>query len=466
MEVAAAAYAKIGHVAASVASAPRETGAGEIRLRDLPQAGLRDVATGLQLYFRPGTYRSPLRRLGERFVVDLPGVPTLLVTCSPEDAKAMFTDRDGALSLGRALHRLTPHPVLFGGDSLIFLEGEEHVRERRKMAPPFHGEMMKSYEAAMVDIACQRVRAWPTGRPLQFVELAQQFVLDVMRTVIFGVSKHERMRRLDRAMLRYCQVTESDGFLGAGILGVLLTGRWRRYPPLQRAAAAVDEIVLEEIAERRRSGLRRDDDFLSLFLEHDAADGPPKDDATLARDMRGLMLAGYETTAITLAWIAEMLVHHPHVLARTQASVDAGEDAYLDAVIAEVMRLRPAFPFTGRRVVRDFDLNGIRVPRGALVVLSIMAVHERPHAYPDPLTFRPERFLDVRPGTYTWLTFGGGAHRCLGAAFAQFESRVLMRTLLQQRELIAVEPRSEPPRRTHPMLIPARRARVVLQERA
>jgi cytochrome P450 len=254
----------------------------------------------------------------------------------------------------------------------------------------------------------------------------------------------------------------------AGILGVFFTGRWRRYPPLDRAAAAVDAIVLEEIADRRRGVSPESSgraDFLGSFLEGSAADGDPMHDATIARDMRGLMLAGYETTAITLAWIAETLAHHPEIQAPLLESLDAGEQKYLDAVIAEVMRLRPVFPFTARRALGEFDLDGIRVPRGAVVVISIIALHERHDIYPDPLKIRPERFLGSRPGTYTWVTFGGGAHRCLGAAFAQFESRVLFRTLLAHRRLRAASERAERPRRTHPMLIPGRGARVVLDRR-
>jgi cytochrome P450 len=440
-------------------------GAGDLGYERVPKAGLRDSITGLQRYFRPGTGRSPLRRLGDRFRVELPALPKLLVTCSPEDAKAAFTERDGALSLGEALNRFSPHQVLFGADNVIFLEGEEHSRERRKIAPPFHGEMMRSYEQAIADIARHRIEACPTDRPIQFLELAQSFVLDVMRAVIFGVSDHERLRRLDRAMLEYCRVAESDAFLRAGVLGVLFTGRWRRYPPLERAAAGVDAVVLEEIAERRRLGFPDRADFLTMFLKHDGDDGEPKDDATLARDMRGLMLAGYETTAISLTWVAEMLVHHRAKLRRLRHSIDAGEHGYLDAAITEVLRLRPVFPFTARRALRDFDLGGARVPRGAVIALSIIALHERPDLYPDPLVFRPERFLQARPGTYTWVTFGGGAHRCIGAAFAQFESRVLFRTLLEQRDLRAVDERSERPRRNHPMLIPAGGGRVRLAER-
>ena len=166
-----------------------------------------------------------------------------------------------------------------------------------------------------------------------------------------------------------------------------------------------------------------------------------------------------------MTWIAETLAHHPEILARLVESVDAGEHDYLDAVVAEVMRVRPVFPFTARRALHEFDLDGVRVPRRAVVVISIIALHERPELYPDPLAIRPERFLESRPGTYTWVTFGGGAHRCLGAAFAQFESRVLFRTLLQQRELRPGTERSERPRRSHPLLVPAKGGRVVLTER-
>ena len=436
----------------------------QLTFEALPRAGAIDAARGLQLYFRPGTRRSPLHRLGERFVIDLPAVPRLLITRSPDDAKAILSDRDRALSLGSALHRLTPHPVLFGEDSLIFLEGDEHSRERRRLAPPFHGQMMQSYEQAITEIAARRIEGWPVGRPVSFVDLAQQFVLDVMRHVIFGVSSPQRQQRLEHAMLKYCRVAEGDAFLTLGVIGVALTGRWRGYPPLDRAAEAVDKIVLEEIDDRRRRR-RRGDDCLTMLLELNADEPAPKTDATLARDMRGLMLAGYETTAISLGWIAEMLVHHPRVAEAVEEHGQAGGDSYLEAVIAEVMRLRPAFPFTGRRTVGAFDLGPVRVPEGTFVVISIMALHERGDLYADPLRFDPERFLNHRPGTYTWLPFGGGVHRCLGAAFALFESRVLMRTLLRQRSLSAADPRPETPRRTHPMLVPGKRGRVVLEKR-
>src|SRR6201998_479265 len=292
----------------------------------------------------------------------------------------------------------------------------------------------------MVDSVLRRLPDWPLGQPVEFSAIGSQLSLDVMMTVIFGVSRPERMQRLEGAMLAYCAVTESPTFLGVGLLTMALRGRWLSIPKVARTAAAVDAIVLEEIAERRRTG-SRPDDCLTMFLELNEQQDEPHDDAFLARSMRGLMLAGYAATAVTLGWLADLLVYRPDVLARLEESIAHGEDAYLDAVIAESLRLRPALPVTGRRAQRAFNLNGLLVPPGAYINVAIMALHERADLYPDPMAFRPERFLASRPETHTWLPFGGGVHRCLGDEFALFEARVLLRTLLQHRRLSAVKGR-------------------------
>jgi cytochrome P450 len=436
-------------------------------LEQLPRAGMIDVLRGIGRLFRPGAHGSPLGALGDRFTMHPLGFPACLVTQSPDDTRALFSDRSGALSFAETLRRFTPHEPLFGSDSFIFMEGEDHVRERRRVSPPFHGQALRSYEEAIAEIARRRVAQWPTGRPLDFLTLGHQLALDVMMTVIFGVSQRDRMRRLEHAMRDYGGVAESPAFLGLGMLSVILGGRWIPTPGLGKAETAVDSIVLEEIEERRRgaAGTPRDD-VLAMFLGLAAQEaGGGIDDRSIARAMRGLMLAGLETTAITLAWIAEMLVHHEDELAAVTASVDRGEDDRLDAVVAETLRLRPVLPYTGRRALADIELDGLAVPAGTMIIVAIMALHERPDLYPEPRTFRPARFLGTRPGTYTWLPFGGGPHRCLGASFAQFEARVLFRTLLQHRRLRAAAPgRGGRCRATHPLLVPAD-ARVVLEVR-
>jgi cytochrome P450 family 135 len=451
------------HIAAINRS--EEEVAGEPRsLHELPRASAADLVLGLGRFFRPGTRRSRLHRLGERFVVDGRGLPTILVTTSPQDAKAILANSD-AFSFGEVLARFTPHDVLFGSDTFIFLEGDDHIQERRKLSPPFHGQALHGYEDEMVRITERRLAQWPINEPAAFLDLGYRLALDVMRSVIFGVSDPDRTARLETAMLTYCDVTQSAGFIAASVLGLLAGGRSIPYPPLQRAADAVDAIVLEEIAQRRRTPDSQRNDCLTLFLEINAADQHPKDDATIARGMRGLMLAGYETTAITIAWIGELLAHHPKTLTELHRRLDDSDHTYLDAVIAEVMRQRPSIPATGRRALQDTTVNGIRVPTGTYVVVSVIGLHERDDIYPHPLTFSPQRFLDTRPGTYTWLTFGGGPHRCLGGPFALFEARTLISTILQHH---TIQPASGPPakpRITHPMLIPDNRATITLLPR-
>ena len=439
--------------------------AGIATLDELPRVGVRSLAHDRGSFFRPDGKRSPLRELGDRFLIDIPFGPKLVVTSSPQDAKAVFGDREGALSFGQLLRRFTPHEALFGSDAYIFLDGDDHLRERRKIAPPLHGKALKSYEQAMVDVVLNRLPEWPVGEPVQFSTIAEQLSLDVMMTVIFGVSKPERMRRLERAMLAYGAVAESPRFLGVGIVSLVMRRRWWAIPSVARLAAAVDQIVFEEIAERRRTGARPND-CLTMFLELIEGEDEGRDDLFLARSMRGLLLAGYAATAITLAWVADLLVHHPAELAALERSVDRQQDDYLDAVIAETLRMRPALPLTGRRALHDFDLNGVLVPKDAFIIVAIMALHERADLYHDPFVFRPERFLETRPGAFTWLPFGGGAHRCLGADFALFESRVILRTLLQHRRLNPIDDGpGGVPSRAHPLLVPARRAPVMLTAR-
>ncbi len=438
---------------------------GPLRTLDtLPRVGIRDLARDRGRFYKPNGRHSPLWELGERFLIDFPVGPTLVVTSSPQDAKAVFSDRDGTLSFGELLRRFTPHESLFGSDAFIFLDGEAHVQERRKIAPALHGKVLKSYERAMVDSVLRRLPEWPLGQPVEFSAIGRQLSLDVMMTVIFGVSKPERMQRLERAMLAYCAVTESPRFLGVGLLSMAVRGRWLPIPKVARTAAAVDAIVLEEIAERRRTG-SRPDDCLAMFLEVNEQEDEPHDDTFLARSMRGLMLAGYAATAVTLGWLGDLLVYQPDVLAALEESIDRGEDGYLDAVIAESLRLRPALPVTGRRAQRAFNLNGLLVPSGAYIIVAIMALHERADLHPDPLAFRPERFLGSRPETHTWLPFGGGVHRCLGDEFALFEARVLLRTVLQHRRLRAVQGRLGGRLGRHPLLVPAGGAPVVLSAR-
>lgn len=435
-------------------------------LRDLPRLPLRRLGE-LGGLLRPGTHRSPLMEFGERFVVTPPGFPTMLVTHEPGDVRALFANHDD-FSIGQVLSRFSSHDVMFGKQTMIFLDGEEHRSERKHFAPPFQTAALRSYEELMVEVVQRELPNWPVGEPFEFLTAGYDLAIGVLLGVVFGDVAPERRDRLRDAVRAWFGEIESRGFLAVTLITPFIGGLTIPYPPLRRRQNEVDAVIIEEITARRadpdRAGARRDVLARYIGTDHDR-----HDDAALARNMRGILLGAYETTAITLGWIAAMLAADPAALAEVDDAVATGDttrlDTYLDAVVAEVMRLRPVSPFTGRRALRDTEINGIAIPRGAIVIVPILLIHESERHYPDPLAFRPERFLDQRPSTSTWLTFGAGAHRCLGAQFALAEARILFRTVLEHRRIAPIPGPIEPPRRYHTGLSPADNARITLLPR-
>lgn len=236
------------------------------------------------------------------------------------------------------------------------------------------------------------------------------------------------------------------------------------FPRMRRAIAAVDVVVREEIDARRRTGDERDD-VLGVLLRTPDEHGSLLTDAELCDTMRTLLLGGHDTTATTLAWALERMARHPEVLARADAAARDGDDDYLDAVVKETMRLRPVFPITGRLAAEDFELPGLTIPKGTMVIPYITLVNRRPDLYDDPYAFRPERFLDATVPTYSWISFGGGRRRCLGAAFAAMESRIVLATMLRTARIEPTTERSERIGRSTVTIVPARGARIVLDRR-
>lgn len=423
---------------------------------ELPRPGRPGAILGLEYWLSPERFFDDLDGVGERFVIKIPGLPTWVCTTSPEDVKTIFTKGQESLRMAEVLRRFAPHEPLVGGDSLIFLDGKEHQRERRTLAPPFHGDRLKAFEPTMVRVTEEHLGSWPVDRPVEVVPLLQELTLDVIIEVIFGVTEGDRAARLREAIAGLDGLVGSWHFTAVMVFALARKGNWPgAYGNIRNAVKRVDDVVLEEIAHRRREGAEDRDDFLAMYMRT-GADGEVMDDARIAQNMRGLLLGGHETTTLSIGWMIERLTRHPDVLNTLQAGVDAGDDDYLDAVIAESMRLRPVAPFTGRWVESPFMLGDLEVPAGVAVVPFITLLHRRADIYPDPLSFRPERFLGVRPGTYTWLPFGGGAHRCLGGAFAMLEMRVVMRTILRERTLQATGDAGESMVRRHFAVAPGR----------
>jgi cytochrome P450 len=251
---------------------------------------------------------------------------------------------------------------------------------------------------------------------------------------------------------------------------VLLARRFERLDPqgfLREMSAEIDALLFAEISERRADPeLARRQDILSLLALARFDDGQGMSDQELRDQLLTLLLAGHETTATALAWTADLLVRHPHVLQRLTDEVDAGgEDVYLRAVINESLRLRPVVPLAGRRLTTDLQVNGWTLPAGTDVTPAIWLTHTRADLYPEPYAFRPERFLDERPTTYGWVPFGGGVRRCLGAAFAEFEMRVVLTELLRRRSLEATSPTAERATRRNVTLSPLRGTRIFTRVR-
>ena len=399
------------------------------------------------------------RRFGDSFSVRFPGFERPMVIIShPDTIRALYTAQEHGLPPGRSISLL---PVL-GPHSVLLLEGREHLARRKLMLPPFHGERMRSYDSIMRSATEQSMQRWPVGEPFPIHPHMQAITLEVILRAVFGVTDHDRAQQLRERLPRLLDQTTSAGLQ----LRVVLARRSGRGDPLQRlreAAAGVDELLFAEIAERRGGAAegQQGQDILSLLIAARFEDGSAMDDADLRDQLLTLLLAGHETTATGLAWAFDLLLRNPATLARLRAEVDAGEDdAYVRAVAREALRLRPVVPLAGRRLASELDSGDLHLPAGTDVTPAIWLTHTRPELYPDPYTFRPERFLDDPPSGYGWIPFGGGIRRCLGASFAEMEMRAVLQTVLANSTLEPVGARPERVTRRNVTLSPRKGTRV------
>jgi cytochrome P450 len=380
----------------------------------------------------------------------------------PELVKQVFQGSNQQLHAGEANALLGP---IVGERSVLLLDGTEHLRHRKLMLPAFHGRQLAAHAVTMRACADLEIDGWPVGEEFTLLESMQSLTLRVILRAVFGYepgAEEAELRRRLRAMLD--PLARPRGMI---ILNALL--RRRRDPTaaaleFQASRRAVDEVLFAEIERRRRApDLEQQDDVFSALLLARDEQGEQLTDEEIRDELLTLLLAGHETTATGLAWTLDLLLHdrRAHDLARD------GDDAYLDAVVKEALRIRPVIPGVGR-VVREqpFALNGYEVPPGIEINPSIRTIHRRADLYPSPSTFAPERFLGPDPpDTYTWVPFGGGTRRCLGASFAQLEMRIVLSRVLHRASLRAVDPRPAKVQFRAITLAPKGGVRVV-QERA
>jgi cytochrome P450 family 135 len=388
-----------------------------------------------------GFLESCRKRFGDAFSVTFLGSqrPTVMLS-NPEAIRALYTEHAHNLPPGRTL-ALRP---IMGASSVLLLEGREHLTLRKAMLPPFHGERMRSYESIVREVAEREISSWPQSEPFALHPRMQAVTLEVILSAVFGVTDPTRRSQLLQRLPLLLGDTSSIGLQ----MRFMLSRRFGRGDPMARlneVVAQVDAPLLEEIAARRNDPeLQEREDILSLLMSAPMEDGNPMSDRELRDQLVTLLLAGHETTATALAWTFDLLLRHPQTLERLTTEVDAGEeDTYLRAVISESLRLRPVVPLAGRRLTTDLNAGDLHLPAGTDVTPAIWLTHTRAQDYPEPYAFRPERFLDDAPSTYSWIPFGGGIRRCLGASFAEFEMRVVLETILRQRVLTSAGNRAE-----------------------
>jgi cytochrome P450 len=401
-------------------------------------------------------------RFGPVFTLRFPGAPPYVFVSDPAIIRDVFTGDPNALYAGEGNKVLQS---IVGEKSLLLLDGPRHLRERRLVMPPFHGERMRSYATAMADVTHGVLSALPEGSPFAIQKAMQDITLDVILRAVFGLAAGPELGHVRETIVRFVELGTSP--LGTALMFLLPPERseailnWGREPmtfgPLRldlgkhlpwnqvvSAGLAVDEVLYAHIAERRAQAKEGHGmDVLSLLLDARDEDGQPMADQELRDEMMTMLLAGHETSATTLAWCVHYLLGAPAVLERVVREIDAvagngplgpeevAKLELVDAVIKETLRLVPIVPVVARILKKPLTLGSLSLPEGVGVFPCAYLTHHDPAVWPDPERFDPDRFVGLKIDPATYFPFGGGARRCVGMAFATFEMKLVLAELLR-----------------------------------
>ncbi|MFA9270329.1 MAG: cytochrome P450 [Baekduiaceae bacterium] len=395
----------------------------------------------------------------------------IAVFTTPSAAKTVLRLKPSVAHAGEAYKVLEQSA---GPSAVILLDEDEHLRMRKLILSPLHGDRLARWEGFCEERTLQAVESWPIGTPMRLRPITEQISLAVILKIVFGVRDPARADELSGLLpvLFDIPLGAAPGYFHR--FGRIDLGPRSPWGAFRRRRDRIDELVLAEVAERRAEFARdRGDeadeahaDLLSMLLAQRDEQGRPLTDRELRDQLVTMLVAGHETTSTSTAWAIERLVRHPEVLATLKADLARGETTYLDAVIKETMRCRPVVAQIARRLTEATEIDGTRIPAGTTVIIPMAVIHRDPDVYPDPDAFRPERFLDGNdPGGYSWLPFGGGVRRCPGASLALLEMRVIIRTILERVEL--APDRDEPEQQVvrGVTIVPSRGGRVVVERR-
>jgi cytochrome P450 len=408
---------------------------------------------GLRYMRDPLGYLSRLqRRYGDIYTVRFPFFGRIVYVASPELVKEVFTGSPDVFHAGEA-NATVLEPAL-GPSSVLTLDDEPHLQQRKLLLPPFHGERIRRYGELIRDVTRREMASWPVGEPFALRPSTQRITLSVILRAVFGIEDEARIDRatelIDTFSDRVTVITKFPNLRRD--LGPF--SPWRRF---LKARAELDEFLYEEIALRRAEAASEErDDVLSLLLGARHDDRSPMGDDELRDELLTVVGAGHETTATALAWAMERLLRTPAVAERLRDSIAAGQDDYLDATIRETLRVRPVINDVARKLTAPATVGGYELEAGSFVLPAIAALHYREDIFPAPQEFRPERFLDGRVDNYAWIPFGGGIRRCVGAAFAEFEMRIVLREIVGRARLSAPDPAPEKVRIRNITISPAK----------
>lgn len=410
-------------------------------LGDLPPGPPEPAALQtVQWIARPTAFMRRCRdRYGPTVTLRFVGAGPLVSFSAPDAVKEIFTGPADALYAGEANIVLQP---LLGDHSVLLLDGDKHMRQRRLLLPPFHGQRMRTYGETIRDATLRSIARWPRGEVFAAHDHTQQITLEVIQRAVFGLDDDDDIARFGRALAELL-----DQVSNPLLLIPLFRMDFGRYSPgsiLTRRLEALDALLFGLIRRRRREDRTGREDILSMLLDARDEDGEAMTDQELRDELMTLLVAGHETTATSLAWTFHRLLENPDALERAVTEVrDAFGDGpidpdavrglrWLDAVAKETLRLNPVIPAVGRRLQRPMRLGGVNLPAGAVALPNIYLTHRNPSAWPDPDRFDPSRFLDRKPSPYAFFPFGGGIRRCIGMAFALYEMQVALATVLSK----------------------------------
>ena len=377
------------------------------------------------------------RRFGPLFTVQVIGLGPTVVVSDPELVKHVFRADPTVLHAGTG----SPLRDLLGPNSLLGIDEGQHMEQRKLLLPPFKGDRMRSYEPMIAEIAAEEIDGWPEEVEFATTKSMQRITLRAILRAVFG-AEGERMQRLERLLPPWTALGNRVA-LATWLRHDL--GPWSPWGKFLALRARIDAVLDELIATARTDpGLTDRVDVLALMVQAQHEDGSPMSDAEIRDELVTMLVAGHETTANTLSWAVERLRRNPEVLDRLAHEAAAGGRALREATIREVQRTRPVIAFSGRIVRKPFELGGHVLEPGVRILLAACLTHYDPVLFEHPERFDPDRFLDKLPDTYSWIPFGGGRRRCIGASFAHMEMDVVLRTMLQRVQLLPTTAPDEP----------------------